>query len=177
MLSFNIVLDERTWRDHLHITERQLQTAAIRALNKTTRWLRTHVASDTAKQLDIPVGLVKAGLVSMRARQSQPTAGVALKKSGAVIKASKLGSPQLTQRGVRTGRKHWDKAFVGTQHHSGRQAVFRRRGKSRLPIRELSIVVTGAMSDVMKHLAEGEAMRQFNKIFEHELRYLMQTPQ
>jgi hypothetical protein len=177
MLAVDITLDDNAWRHQLHITERQLQTAAIRALNKTARWLRTHVASDTATPLNIPVGLVKAGLVSMRARQSQPIAGVALKKSGATIKASKLGSPQQTQRGVRTGRKHWGKAFVGTQHHSGRQAVFRRRGKARLPIRELSIAVTGIMSDVMERLAEGEAMRQFNKIFEHELRYLTQTPQ
>ena len=177
MFAVTIDTDSYSWQKILHATERQLQTAAIRALNKTARWLRTHVASDTANKLNIPVGLVKAGLISMRARQSQPTAGVALKKSGAVIKASKLGSPQPTQRGVRTGRKHWDKAFIGTQHHSGRQAVFRRRGKARLPIRELSIVVTGAMSEVMEHLAEGAAMRQFNKIFEHELRYLMQTPQ
>ena len=175
MLAVEITLDEQAWCNHLHATEHQLQTAAIRALNKTARWLRTHVASDTAKQLNIPVGLVKAGLVSIRARQSQPTAGVALKKSGATIKASKLGSPQQTQRGVRTGRKHWNYAFIGTQHHSGRQAVFRRRGKARLPIRELSIVVTGAMSEVMEYLADGAAMRQFNKIFEHELRYLMQT--
>jgi hypothetical protein len=177
MLAVNITLDDNAWRNQLHATERQLQTAAIRALNKTARWLRTHVASDTANKLNIPVGLVKTGLVSIRARQSRPTAGVALKKSGAVIKASKLGSPQPTQRGVRAGRKHWDKAFIGTQHHSGRQAVFRRRGKARLPIRELSIAVTGIMSDVMERLAEGEAMRQFNKIFEYELRYLTQTPQ
>ena len=177
MLAVDITLSDDAWRNQLHATERQLQTAAIRALNKTARWLRTHVASNTANKLNIPVGLVKAGLISIRARTNQPIAGIALKKSSAVIKASRLGSPQQTQRGVRTGRKHWDKAFVGTQHHSGRQTVFRRRGKARLPIRELSIAVTGAMSDVMEHLADGAAMRQFNKIFEHELRYLMQTPQ
>jgi hypothetical protein len=177
MLAVDLTLDEQAWSEALHTTERQLQTAAIRALNKTARWLRTHVASDTANKLNIPVGLVKTGLVSIRARPNQPVAGIALKKSGAVIKASRLGSPQQTQRGVRTGRKHWDKAFVGTQHHSGRQAVFRRRGKARLPIRELSIAVTGVMSDVMEQLVDGAAMRQFNKIFEHELRYIMQASQ
>ena len=176
MLAINIALDDNAWSNHLHATERQLQTAAIRALNKTARWLRTHIASGTAKPLNIPVGLVKAGLVSIRARQSQPVAGIALKKSGATIKASKLGSPQQTPRGVRTGNKHWDKAFIGTQHHSGRQAVFRRRGKARLPIRELSVAVTGTMSDVMEHLADGAAMKQFDKIFAHELRYIMRSP-
>lgn len=161
-----------TWDQDLTSTEQQLKTAATRALNKTARWLRVRVAGDTASQLNIKVSVVKAELVLLRARPNQPIAGVGLKRSGAVIKASTLGIPQQTSRGVRTGRKYWDGAFVANNRR-GHQAVFRRRGKARLPIQELHIVVRDAMSDVMEHLSGGPAMQQFNKIFEHELRYVM----
>lgn len=174
MLAVDITLDKQAWCDQLYATERQLQIAVVRALNKTARWLRTQMASDTAKQLNINVSTVKRGLVLLRARPNQPMAAVALKRSGAVIKASTLGTPQLTSRGVRTGRKHWDGAFIANKPNSGRQAIFRRRGKARLPIQELHIVVTGAMSEVMEHLAQGPAMQKFEKLFEHELRYVRQ---
>lgn len=175
MLVLEINANSEVWDQALTLTQQQFKTAAIRALNKTARWLRTQVTSDTAKQLKLNVSTIKRGLVLLRARPNQPIATVALKRSGAVIKARTLGALQQTSRGVRTGRKHWDGAFIANKPSSSRQAVFRRRGKARLPIQELHIVVTDAMSDVMHHLSEGSAVKQFDKIFHQEINYLLKN--
>jgi hypothetical protein len=47
------------WQHSLTANEKQLQVAAVCALNKTARWARTRVASETAKALSIKVGPVR----------------------------------------------------------------------------------------------------------------------
>lgn len=159
------------WPQALAASEDQTRKAAVRALNKTARWLRTQVTRDTARSLDVKVGAVRPGLVLLRARNSRPEAGVALAKTAGVIKAAALGTPRQTARGVRVGRRHWDHAFLADMPN-GHQGVFRRRGKARLPIQEVQLVVTGRMANVMEDLSDGPALRHFETLFQRELRYL-----
>jgi Prophage minor tail protein Z (GPZ) len=162
------------WQQSLTATEAQLQTAAVRALNKTARWTQTRVASETARSLNVKVGAIRAGLILVRAKKSRPESVVALKQSGGVLKASQLGSVSQNTNGVRAGKRQFDRAFKATMPN-GHQGVFRRRGKTRLPIQEVQIIVTGRMREVMEDLLDGEVMKQFEKIFERELRYLMRA--
>lgn len=162
------------WQQSLVATESQLQLAAVRALNKTARWMRTKIASQTAQNLNVKVGAVRSGLVLVRAKKSRPESIVALSRAAGVIKASQLGRVSQNTRGVRAGKRQFDHAFLATMPN-GHQGVFRRRGKNRLPIQEVQIVVTGKMRDVMENLSDGSAMRQFEMIFDRELRYLMRA--
>ncbi len=161
------------WQQSLVATESQLQLAAVRALNKTARWMRTKIASQTAQNLNVKVGAVRSGLVLVRAKKSRPESIVALSRAAGVIKASAWRVSQNT-RGVRAGKRQFDHAFLATMPN-GHQGVFRRRGKNRLPIQEVQIVVTGKMREVMEDLSDGPAMRQFEMIFDRELRYLMRA--
>ena len=164
----------RDWQQALTATEKQLQVAAIRALNKTARWTRTQVASKTAKELSIKVSAVREGLVMVRAKQSNPQSVVGLSKNSGVIKAKELGSVSQNASGVRAGRRQFDRAFLATMPN-GHQGVFRRRGKARLPIQEVQIVITGKMQQAMEDLSNGPALKQFEVIFERELRYLLRA--
>jgi hypothetical protein len=159
------------WEAVMTASERQIETAAIRALNKTARWMRTHVAREVAQSLNVRVGAVRDGLILLRARAGRAQSGVALGKRAGVIKASELGAPRQNRRGARVGKRQFDKAFIATMP-SGHQGVFRRKGKTRLPIREVQLVVTGRIANVMEALAERRAMSRFEQLFEHELRYL-----
>ena len=164
----------RDWRHALTANEKQLHVAAVRALNKTARWARTRVASETAKALSIKVGPVREGIVMARAKQSNPQSVVGLSKNSGVIKAKKLGSVSQNSSGVRAGRRQFDRAFLATMPN-GHQGVFRRRGKARLPVQEVQIVITGKMQQVMEDLSNGPALKQFELIFERELRYLLRA--
>ena len=176
MLAVNILTtpDLASWQQALTATEKQLQVAAIRAINKTARWARTQVARQTAKALSINVGAVRQGLVLVRAKQSNLHSVVGLSKGSGVIKAKQLGSVTQNASGVRVGNRQFDRAFLATMPN-GHQGVFRRRGKARLPIQEVQIVVTGKMKQVMDDLASGPAFKQFELIFERELRYLLRV--
>ena len=164
----------RDWQQALTATDKQLQVAAIRAINKTARWARTQVARQTAKALSVNVSAVRQGLVLVRAKQSNPHSVVGLSKGSGVIKAKQLGSVTQNASGVRAGRRQFDRAFLATMPN-GHQGVFRRRGKARLPIQEVQLVVTGKMKQVMDDLASGPAFKQFELIFERELRYLLRA--
>lgn len=162
------------WQQSLTATETQLQMAAVRALNKTGRWMRTRVASETARSLNVKVGAVRAGLILVRAKRSRPESVVALKRSAGVIKVSTLGRVSQNAKGVRVGKRQFDRAFMATMPN-GHAGVFRRKEKARLPIQQVQIIVTGRMREVMEDLSDGEAMKKFEQIFERELRYLMRA--
>ncbi len=162
------------WDAALTAGERQIGTAAVRALNKTARWMRTHVAREAAQSLNVRVGLIRNGLILLRARASHPESGVALGKATGVIKAAELGTPRQNRRGTRVAKRQFDGAFIATMP-TGHRGVFRRKGKSRLPIQEVQLVATGRIADVMEQLADRHAMARFERLFEHELRYLMRT--
>ena len=162
------------WAHSLTATEKQVKVALVRALNKTARWMRTHIARDSAQALKVRVKDINAGLIMLKARASSPQSGVGLKPSAGVIKASQLGRAHQSSGGVRAGTRYWPHAFIASMP-SGHRGVFRRRGPSRLPIGEVQLVVTGRMAKIMETLSQGPAMQRFEHIFERELRYLLQA--
>ena len=137
-------------------TEQKIKTATTRALNRTSRWAKTRVARETADILNIRVGLVKETLVIVKARQSTLEATVGLSKKAGAIKAAKIGTVKQNKAGVRVGKKQFDRAFPATVKN-GHFGAFRRKGKTRLPIQEVFIVITGKMSQVMDALQDGPA--------------------
>ncbi|MEW7978510.1 MAG: phage tail protein [Candidatus Sedimenticola endophacoides] len=162
------------WDTALGASERQIRTATVRALNKTARWMRIHVARQTAQSLNVRVGTIRKNLILLRARANHPQSGVAMGSKAGVIKATELGSPRQNRRGTRVGKRQFDGAFIATMP-TGHRGVFRRKGKSRLPIQEVQLVTTGRIADVMEALAENQAMSRFENLFEHELRYVMKA--
>ena len=153
------------------LTAQQVQTATVRALNKTAQWLRTQVARETAKSLNLPVNKTKQGLMILRANKQHLQAGVGLTKTAGVIKATQLSAARQTQQGVRTGQRFWSHAFTATMP-SGHRGIFKRRGQARLLIQEMQLVLTGRMAKAMQVLADGRAIHYFDKALTHELHYL-----
>ena len=100
------------WDKALGASERQIKTAAIRALNKTARWMRSHVARKTAQSLNVRVGAIRKDLILLRANASHPQAGVAVGSKAGVIKATELGAPKQNSRGARVGKRQFDNAFM-----------------------------------------------------------------
>lgn len=162
------------WNIALGASERQIKTAAVRALNKTARWMRVHIARQTAQSLNVRVGTIRKEMTILRAKGSHPYSGVAISKTAGVIKAVELGSPRQNKQGTRVGKRQFDGSFIATMP-SGHRGVFRRKNKSRLPIQEVQLVTTGRIASVMETLADKQAMSRFETLFEHELKYVMKA--
>ena len=173
MLSLRIVADPdlSEWDAALTASEQQIKTAAVRALNKTARWARSYLATQTAKDVKVKVGLVRNGLTVVKAKASKPEIVIGLNPKAGVIKASQLGAVRQNKSGVRVSARQFDHAFLARMP-SGHQGVFRRRKDTRLPIQEVQIVITGKLQSAMQDLADQGLMAQFERIFERELNYL-----
>lgn len=159
------------WPELLRVEENKIRTAALRATNKMLRWTRPTISRTVAQDINIKVGLVRHSLKTVPARKTNLEAHIGLPRKSGVIKAIDLGRARQTQQGVTTGKRKWDKAFIGTMP-TGHEGIYKRKGKSRLPIREMQLVLTGRLADAMENVATGEGPRQFKKLFERELKYL-----
>lgn len=162
------------WEHQLGQAQNKVMLAFTRALNKTAGWLRTRLASDTAKELDIKVGLIRNGLKVIPAKRNRLEIVVGLDPKSGVVKAAKLGRTTQNKRGVKAGKRQFDHAFLATMPN-GHTGVFRRRGKTRFPIQEVQIVFTGRLRDAMDDMMDGAVMAQFDVFFERELRYLARS--
>lgn len=162
------------WQHQLAGTEKNVRRAAIRALNKTARWSRFHIATEVANELEIKIGLIREGLRIVPAKASRPEFVVGLNPKSGVITSSKLGRPVQNRNGVRIGKRQFDHRFIATMP-TGHRGVFKRKGEERLPIYELRIVATGKIRDAMDDLSQGRVMQHFTLVFNRELRYVMKT--
>lgn len=166
--------DLHKWEQEIDQAQGKVLIAYSRALNKTARWLRTQLASSTAKELDIKAGLIRNGLRVIPAKRNRLEVVVGLDPKSGVIKAANLGRTSQNKRGVRAGKRQFDHAFLATMPN-GHTGVFRRRGHSRYPIQEVQIVFTGRLKDAMEDLMDGQALAQFDVFFERELRFLARS--
>lgn len=175
MIELNIEADNlEDFPEYVALKQHQIEQAAMRALNKTARWMRTLLSREVAGELNLKVGLVKEALVLIRARRNDLSAGVGLSHRAGTVPAVKLGRPRQNRRGTRVGKHQFDGAFVATMP-SGRTGVYKRKGKARLPVRELKIVMTGKIADAMEAMSDHGGIEQFQKNFRHELRYLTRS--
>jgi len=173
MLHFSITSEPSLAEFHhvLHLEQNLIKKAAVRALNKTARWLRTDISRNTAKELNIKVGLVRNSLRLQRATYNNLESIVSLGKRSGVIKAIDLGNARQNARGVKAGRRQFHHAFIATMNN-GHKGVFERKRKPRLPIKELQVVITGQLARQLEYMEDGKGIRQFQKVFERELRFL-----
>lgn len=155
----------------LNAQEGLFKKAASRALNKTARWLRTFLTREVANDLNVKVSLIRPGLVVIGARQSALYSQIGLSAKSGVIKVKDLGKAQQNSAGVKAGQRQYDHAFKATMQN-GHEGVFKRTGKSRLTIREQTIVFTGRLAELMEKANDGLAQQQLKKIFEREYRHL-----
>lgn len=112
------------------LTEKQMLAAWRRALRKTSRWVHTQVARQMSQQTKIPQKAIKARLRTYMSGQNT-TAKVWLGASA--LQPKHLGKVRQTSKGVTAGRFRFPGAFT-RKIKDPHGVVFRRVGKSRLPI-------------------------------------------
>lgn len=123
--------------DQFGASEKDLRKAYARALNKTSRALRTQARKDLRQGLGLRAAAVlNARLQIKRIKASGRGLGGAILWTGTNDMAATAfkGKPRQGATGASMGSKSFRGAFVGTGQDSGAKMIFRRKGRGRLPI-------------------------------------------
>lgn len=151
-----------------------IQSDAEKALKSTlikmARWLKTRSVKGLSVQLQMKQNIIRRRLRATRVRETA---------SGAETKVwyglNNVGvvwlNPKQNGRGVSaSGGRQYDQAWIG------KHQVFKRRGKSRLPIDPVKEPIKDKADNFLEHgiVSSIEFSDQFYKTFEHELSWRMQ---
>jgi hypothetical protein len=141
-MNVTVKLDMRQFDAAIARLKDQAPRAVAAAVNRAATAAVTQLARDTARDMKLKVGTVKAN-IGARGQASPATPSVTLTASAKPIPAIEFGArgPEPSRgrgRGVTAklpGRRY-PRAFIATMR-SGHRGVFQRTGKARLPIRQL----------------------------------------
>ena len=152
-------------------TEKHAVVASMRSLNKTALWLRTQATREISKNRRITQKIIRQRLRILKASRRQLKSHVLASLGG--VTATKVGKPRQTKTGARVKQYDFPGAFVATMP-GGHTGIYKRKRKTRLPIRELSIPLEPESSDIIESFLDSRVKERFETIFRHELRFLMQ---
>ncbi len=147
---------------------KQAERAEKRAVGKTTTKARSELVKDVARQNQITQKIIRRFRSARKISRSRLT-GIAW-LGYRPIKASYVGKPRQTKRGVRVRRFFFEGAFVATMP-SGHTGVFKRKGKERLPIVEQVIELQRAVqsADSVRDRMGDEFIKRFQQELNFEV--------
>ena len=139
----------------LEPTEKQVNTALSRTLNKMAKWIQTRTVkglrrmrkttiqkTNTGWTINLWYGLNEISLIHLNARE--------------------------TKRGVTSGKHKRDSAFIA------KGQVFKRQGKGRLPLEKQTLEIKEKADSYLDGQAFSNGYQeQFFKVLEHELKWQM----
>lgn len=173
MVDVNLNLDKQDFADlvrTLGLTEERLQAAGSRAVRKTAQWVKTHLARNLSKELQIVQKVIRQRLrVYLRDRRSlQAKVWLGLYR----VRASRIGRPRQTRAGVSVGRHRFPGAFIASMK-SGHEDVYQRRGDARLPIDIVQLEIAEQAEKALQEVSR-KADARLMVLMEHEINYEIQ---
>lgn len=150
----------------INASKTKVESAAMKALNKTALWLKVQASSEISKEKQIKLSAIRKRLRIIKASKSSMNTLVKASLYG--IKAGKLGTMKQTLMGASVGRRMFQGAFIATMK-SGHTGIFRRRYGSSLPIDEIILPIEPEASKIIKELVTQEVEKVFEKYFRREL--------
>ncbi|APR98965.1 phage tail protein [Wolbachia endosymbiont of Folsomia candida] len=147
----------------------QVRLLAAKALNKTALWLKAQAAKEISKEKQIKLTVMRKRLRIIKARAS--TLEVLVKANLYAVSASSLGSMRQTKMGAKAGKYMFDNAFIATMPE-GHRGVFKREGRTALPIKEVKLPLEPEASRIISELVIHEVEAVFEKFLQRELNYI-----
>ena len=129
---------------------RQARWALRSSINKTLGWVRTHGLRAISQEHDVPLKVLRSKTIRSRRRVAlRPATSADLSGIAwfglAPINASYLGTPRQTMAGAHVRGHNFPGAFVSTMP-SGHLGIFKRKSKSRLPLKEQTVSLATSAS-------------------------------
>lgn len=158
----------------LQATEGQVRLALASTLRKMASWMRTRSVRGLSDHLQVQQKVLRRRLKSFRLRRSADGASIMVWYGLNPIALVNLGARQ-TRVGVTAGKHQRPGAFIA-QTRNGKRHVFKRAGRARLPIKTQVLDIADRAQTYIEDNVAGDVAfeQQFQKTFEHELRWRMQ---
>lgn len=134
--------------DRIVGTEKQVKQASVRALNKTATWLRSQSVKEISRQKRLQQKIIRSRINITKAKANSLEASVVARLHGVKAPLNSNGS------------------FVATMPR-GYKGIFKRKGKSRLPIHEVLLPLEPVASNIIKGFAS-KAADKFEEYFRSE---------
>ncbi|SKA70828.1 hypothetical protein [Desulfobaculum bizertense] len=145
-------------------TEKQIQAASRRAVSKLGRWMRSAILRESSRDTGMPRKALKGRL---KMSEDRVAASTRVWVGRNAIPLSAL-NPRQTRSGVTAGPVQRRHAFM----LPGRRGpVFKREGRSRLPISVQYEDISKDIERVLQTEIYAEAERKFLHFFRQELRW------
>lgn len=146
-----------------------IEKATYRALNKTANWLKGKVARDVSKSKRIKLKVIRERIDISKAYMHNLQAVFSVNNSK--VPAIEFPNVMRTDKGVMVGGCFFKSAFFATMKR-GYKGIYKRVGPKRLPIYEQKINLSEDFEKALKQIFEQEGEAQFEKLFEHEFKYI-----
>lgn len=173
MRAFNLDITDNNEVDNIiaafEATKIQVETALMRALNKTALWLKSQSVKEISKEKALKQKLIRERLHVIKSNRKQLVARVIASLHG--VKAHQIGNMRQTKTGAKAGKRHFKGAFVATMP-TGHTGIYKRKGRKKLPIREVVFPLEPVASNVIKYITDDKAAQQFTKLFTHEMQFI-----
>lgn len=160
----------------LSATARDAEKALGGALRKMAMWLRGQSVKGLSKELKVQQKILRRRLKLFRISQKAGSKQITVFYGLDPIAFIYLGTPRKTASGVSVGGFNIPHAFIA-RGANGSMQVFKRDGKSRLPIRAERLDIDKSAENYIEHKMLSSAIftEQFFKFFEHELQWRTKT--
>lgn len=153
--------------DELGATENQCAKALKSTLSKMAKWLQTRTARGLSAELEIQQKIIRRRLKKTSIVATSDGYAIKLWYGLNDISLIHLGA-RKTKKGVTAGKRKVDGAFIA------KGQVFKRAGKSRLPIEKQVVTIQKQGNDYLESaIDQRDFEAQFFKTFEHELKWQM----
>lgn len=168
-LAIDVKSDIKSLIKKLNKFERQvIPLATVSALNKTATQARTAVVREIAKEKGVQVKLIRGRVRLFRANRRNQVALLKINAHG--FRAVDLGVPRQTKTGTRVKKHNFPGAFIATMPR-GHTGVFKRKGRSRLPITEKRISLLPEAHEIANRNVNRLVKQKFPIIFVHEVNF------
>ncbi|MGL9759607.1 MAG: phage tail protein [Wolbachia sp.] len=152
--------------ESINAERKKVEKAAVSGLNKTALWLKTQAAKEVSKEKRIQLNLMRKRLRIFKARTSR--LDVLIRANLYDIRVSAMGKMRQTRKGAKVGKHEFIGAFKATMPR-GNSGIFRREGRTALPIQEVKLGLEPEASRIIENLVNYEVEEVFKKFFERDI--------
>lgn len=142
--------------------------ATSSAINKTTQQMRTRVVREVAPAVGVIQKIIRARTRIERSKPKTLVATLIARVAGVSMIDIKPVSEGAG--GVTAGKFHRQGAFI-SKDKTGKKRVFKRRGKSRLPIDKQTVSIEKEVDGAAKGLLDSFVPDKYKEIFNREMRF------
>lgn len=157
------------------IAEKAVAAAEVRAINKTLRWLTTHVKRSLAADLGLAQTKIKNRFHMARASKQKTQGKFWL---GAYsIALAKFGKGRSVGTGYRV-KDRFEQGGFRARMPTGHEGIYSRTTKRRLPIRESKVRIADKASTAIDRFfdrAEAELLKRFKQELNFEMHKAMKN--